>query len=58
MAGACCGLVSVTQKPRATDPLAQAGHDSGTAIGLGMWVVIRIIPVVELGIMGLLVKPR
>jgi hypothetical protein len=56
--GACYGMVNIAQMPRTTDVYAQAGRDIGTAIGMGMWAVIWVIPVVGLGIVGVLVKPR
>jgi hypothetical protein len=58
LAGACYGMVNIASQPVPTDPYAKAGHDVGTAIGLGLWAVVWVIPTIGLGVIGLLAKPR
>jgi hypothetical protein len=57
-AGACYGMVNIANQPVPMDAYAKAGRDVGTAIGLGMWAVVWVIPTVGLGVIGLLAKPR
>ena len=56
--GACYGMVNVASGPVPTNPYAKAGRGIGAAIGLSMWAVAWVVPVVGLGIIGLLVKPQ
>jgi hypothetical protein len=52
-AGACYGMVNLSNMPTPADSYAKAGRDVGAAIGMGVWATVWVIPTMGLGIIGL-----